>query len=387
MSLPRYKITMLALSLGLASAFVGCSSNPSKKEVVDSGPQSSEQAYFEKAQKSLDRGQYLDATKSLEAIDTYYPTGQYAQQAQLELLYSKFKQKDYEGAIALAERFIRLNPQHPNVDYAYYVRAVANMEQNYDSLMRYTSLQQSHRDVSYLKVAYQNFVDLIRRFPSSQYSVDAAQRMKFIGQELAENEMTAARFNVKRKAWIAAAERSQWVIEHYPQTPQVPEALATLAYSYNQLGDKATSQQYIEVLKLNYPNLVKKDGTVNMRAARKEGNWINRATLGIFGRESTAATPESTSESEAPKRGLLNRVSFGLIGNSDKEETAEPEQTQVEAPKSERSWTNRLSFGLLDKPEPQAAENTTVAPAVTSTDTSTDSQSDDAKQGADDAAQ
>ncbi|WP_347018814.1 outer membrane protein assembly factor BamD [Acinetobacter calcoaceticus] len=387
MSLPRYKITMLALSLGLASAFVGCSSNPSKKEVVDSGPQSSEQAYFEKAQKSLDRGQYLDATKSLEAIDTYYPTGQYAQQAQLELLYSKFKQKDYEGAIALAERFIRLNPQHPNVDYAYYVRAVSNMEQNYDSLMRYTSLQQSHRDVSYLKVAYQNFVDLIRRFPSSQYSVDAAQRMKFIGQELAENEMTAARFNVKRKAWIAAAERSQWVIEHYPQTPQVPEALATLAYSYNQLGDKATSQQYIEVLKLNYPNLVKKDGTVNMRAARKEGNWINRATLGIFGRESTAATPESTSESEAPKRSFLNRVSFGLIGNSDKEETAEPEQTQVEAPKSERSWTNRLSFGLLDKPEPQAAENTTVAPAVTSTDTSTDSQSDDAKQGADDAAQ
>ncbi|MGE8551883.1 MAG: outer membrane protein assembly factor BamD, partial [Acinetobacter calcoaceticus] len=264
---------------------------------------------------------------------------------------------------------------------------VANMEQNYDSLMRYTSVQQSHRDVSYLKVAYQNFVDLIRRFPSSQYSVDAAQRMKFIGQELAENEMTAARFNVKRKAWIAAAERSQWVIEHYPQTPQVPEALATLAYSYSQLGDKATSQQYIEVLKLNYPNLVKKDGTVNMRAARKEGNWINRATLGIFGSESTAATPESTSESEAPKRGFLNRVSFGLIGNSDKEETAEPEQTQVEAPKSERSWTNRLSFGLLDKPEPQAAENTTVAPAVTSTDTSTDSQSDDAKQGADDAAQ
>lgn len=93
MSLPRYKITMLALSLGVASAFVGCSSNPSKKEVVDTGPQSSEQAYFEKAQKSLDRGQYLDATKSLEAIDTYYPTGQYAQQAQLELLYSKFKQK------------------------------------------------------------------------------------------------------------------------------------------------------------------------------------------------------------------------------------------------------------------------------------------------------
>jgi outer membrane protein assembly factor BamD len=194
---------MLALSLGVASAFVGCSSNPSKKEVVDKGPQSSEQVYFEKAQKSLDRNQYTDAVKSLEALDTYYPTGRYTQQAQLELLYAKFKQKDYEGTIALAERFIRLNPQHPNVDYAYYVRGVANMEMNYDSLIRYTSLQQSHRDVSYVKVAYQNFVDLIRRFPSSKYSVDAAQRMKFIGQELAESEMNAARLisNVKH-GWL-----------------------------------------------------------------------------------------------------------------------------------------------------------------------------------------
>ena len=151
MSLPRYKVTMLALSLGLAATFVGCSSNP-KKDVVDTGPKSSEQIYFDKAQKALDRGQYSDAALSLEAIDTYYPTGQYTQQAQLDLLYTKFQQKDYEGTIALADRFIRLNPNHPNADYAYYVRGVANMEQNYDGLIRYTSLQQSHRDVSYLKV-------------------------------------------------------------------------------------------------------------------------------------------------------------------------------------------------------------------------------------------
>ena len=211
MSLPRYKVTMLALSLGLAATFVGCSSNP-KKEVVDTGPQSSEQVYYDKAQKSLDRGQYGDAAKSLEALETYFPTGQYTQQSQLDLLYTKFKQKDYEGTVALADRFIRLNPQHPNVDYAYYVRGVANMEQNYDGLIRYTSLQQSHRDVSYLKLAYQNFVDFIRRHPSSQYAVDAAQRMKFIGQELAESEMNAGRFNLKRKAWLAAIERSQWVV-------------------------------------------------------------------------------------------------------------------------------------------------------------------------------
>ena len=312
MSLPRYKITMLALSLGIASAMVGCSSNP-KKEVVDTGPQLSEQVYIQKAEKALDNGQYTDAAKYLEAIDTYYPTGDYAQQAQLELLYTKFQQKDYEGTISLAERFIRLNPQHPNVDYAYYVRGVANMEQNYDGLMRYTSLKQSHRDTSYLKLAYQNFVDFIRRYPSSTYAVDAAQRMKYIGNELAESEMNVARFNIKRKAWLAAVERSQWVIEHYPQTPQIPEALATVAYGYEQLGDKATAQQYIDVLKLNYPNLVKSDGSVNLRAARKEGSWLNRATLGVFGREeqSTVETPKTTAPAE--QRSLTNRMTFGLL--------------------------------------------------------------------------
>ena len=325
MSLPRYKVTMLALTVGLATAFVGCSSNP-KKDVVDTGPQSSEQIYFKKAMKSLDNGQYGDAAKSLEAIDTYYPTGQYAQQAQLELIYTKFKQKDFEGTITLADRFIRLNPQHPNLDYAYYVRGVANMEQNYDSMLRYTSLKQAHRDVGYLKVAYQNFVDLIRRYPSSQYSVDAAQRMKFIGQELAESEMNAARFNIERKAYLAAVERSQWVIEHYPQTPQVPEALATMAYGYEKLGDKATSQQYVDVLKKNYPNLVKSNGEVNLRAARREASWVNRATLGIFGRSDNAeiakeAPTQATTEQEAS---LLNKVSFGLLDRPNRQVSSEP---------------------------------------------------------------
>jgi outer membrane protein assembly factor BamD len=305
---------MLAVTLGIASAMVGCSSNP-KKEVVDKGPESSEQVYIQKAQKALDRNQYTDAATQLEALETYFPTSQYAPQAQLELLYVRFQQKDYEAAVTLAERFIRLNPQHPNVDYAYYVRGVANMEQNYNGLLRYTSLKQSHRDVSYLKLAYQNFVDFIRRFPSSTYAVDAAQRMQFIGQELAEHEMHAARFNLQRKAYLAAVERSLWVIEHYPQTPQIPEALATAAYGYDKLGDKATSQQYIEILKLNYPALVHSDGRVNLRAARSEGSFFNRATLGIFGQEAKTVTDTSGQPSENPaeKRSLTNRLSFGLL--------------------------------------------------------------------------
>ena len=323
MSLPRYKITMLALTIGLTASIVGCSSNP-KKEVVDTGPQSSEQVYIQKAEKALERGQYSDASRHLEAIETYYPTGEYAQQAQLELIYAKFQQKDYEGTLALAERFIKMNPQHPNVDYAYYVRGVANMEQNYDGLIRFTSLKQSHRDVSYLKVAYQNFVDFIRRYPSSTYAVDAAQRMKFIGNELAEAEMNAARFNEKRKAWVASIERAQWVVEHYPNTPQVPEALAMISNGYAQLGDKQLAQQYADVLKLNSPKLVKADGTVNMRAARNQGSLLNRATLGLFGREATtSAETEIQAPKDENKPSLLNRASFGLLGRPDTRKTPE----------------------------------------------------------------
>src|SRR5690606_7776816 len=204
----------------------------------------------------------------------------------------------------------------------YYVRGVANMEQNYNGLLRYTSLKQSHRDVSYLKVAYQNFVDFIRRYPSSTYAVDAAQRMQFIGQELAEHEMNAARFNIKRKAYLAAVERGLWVIEHYPQTPQIPEALATVAYGYDQLGDKATSQQYADVVKLNYPNLLKSDGTVNRRAARSESSSFTRAPLGSFGKEAKTATDADAQSdaAETEKRSITNRISFGLL---DRPKTAE----------------------------------------------------------------
>src|SRR5690606_6669293 len=215
------------------------------------------------------------------------------------------------------------------------------MEQNYNGLLRYTSLKQSHRDVSYLKVAYQNFVDFIRRYPSSTYAVDAAQRMQFIGQELAEHEMNAARFNIKRKAYLAAVERAQWVIEHYPQTPQIPEALATVAYGYAQLGDQATSQQYVQVLKMNYPNLVNSNGTVNLRAARSEGSFFNRATLGIFGKEAqTYASAESdgnvseNTEAQQQKRSLTNRLSFGLL---DRPKNTMPVETPAEITPAEEN--------------------------------------------------
>lgn len=313
----HYKIALLSLTLG--ATVTGCSTFKGlkkEKDVVDLGPQATEQAYYEKAQQALNKRQYHEATKNLQAITSYYPTGNYAEQAELDLIYSKFQQKDYPATIQLAERFIQLHPQFTRLDYVYYVRGVANMEQNYDSLIRYTSLKQAHRDTGYLKLAYHNFRDLIVRFPSSEYAVDAAQRMTFIGQELAESELNVARFNIERKAWLAALERAQWVLERYPQTPQIPEAIATIAYCYDKLGNTQAANQYIELLKANYPHLVKSNNEVNLRAARKERSVWNKATLGLFGQNTETQTQQSYQAMPEPteKPSLLNRLSFGLLG-------------------------------------------------------------------------
>lgn len=325
MSLPRFNILVLSLSIGIASVMVGCSSNP--KKIADTGPKSSEQVYYEKAQRALSKGQFLEAGQQLEALDTYYPTGQYIQQAQLDLIYTKFMQKDYPATIALAERFIQVYPQHAQLDYVYYVRGVANMEQTYDGLLRYTSLQQSHRDVGYLKVAYQNFGEFIRRFSSSPYAVDAAQRMQFISNELAENEMNIARFNIERKAWVSAIQRARWVLEYYPQSPQIPEAIATMAYGYDKLGDAASAQQYKTLLQANYPELIKSNGNINLSAARNHRSLLNKVSLGILGRSAANKTLDGTAPVASPKveRSLLNRVSLGLLDKTEAEKTATSE--------------------------------------------------------------
>ena len=326
MSLPRFNILVLSLTIGITSVMVGCSSNP--KKVTDTGPKSSEQIYYDKAQRALDKGQYLEAAQQLEALDRYYPTGQYTQQAQLDLMFSRLQQKEYAMAVALADRFIRVYPQHPQLEYAYYLRGVANMEQNYDGLLRYTSLQQAHRDISYLKVAYQNFDEFIRRYPSSTYAVDAAQRMEYISHEIAENEMNIARFNVERKAWVAAIQRARWVLEYYPQAPQTPEALATIAYAYDKLGDSASADKYKALLQTNYPRLIKNNGEVNLRAARKPANSLNRFSLGLLGRSASSASAHEVKSNTQPQeekvsRSLLNRATFGLLDKTEDENSSD----------------------------------------------------------------
>ncbi len=292
----------IALVLSISVLMAGCSSMPwfKRGDKADAGPAFSEQVYYERAQKSLLRNQFDDASTALEALDTYYPTGAYTEQAQLDLMYTRFQQSDYTGAASVAERFIRLYPNNAQLDYAHYLRGVANMEIGFDSLLRYTSLQQSHRDVGFLRIAYDNFNELLQKYPNTRYRYDATQRLQHINQQFAESEINIARYNVKRGAWVAAIQRARWVLEYYPQTPQIPEAIATLGYSYQALGMTEQANQYRDLLKLNYPSLIKND-QIDLKAAQHQPSLLNRLTLGIAGGRDRSVVAPAQSKDSAPQ--------------------------------------------------------------------------------------
>lgn len=305
---------LVAASLTAASvSFTGCSTVKSlfgddkKAEATRGIPKKSEAEYFSEAQKHLSKQRYDLAEKLLSDLRTFYPVGENSEQAQLDLVYIKYQQGEFEQAVLAADRFIRLYPTNADVDYAHYVKGVSMMNSGYGGIMKYTQLKQAHRDTSYLRAAFAAFDTLIKRHPESKYTPDAIERMHFIYNQFAEAEMHAARFNLKRGAYVGAAERARWVLQYFPQSPQTPEAIATLAHAYDQLGLTESASKQKALLRANYPQLLSGD-TVLLKAARTPASWLNKLTLGVVGRPSAAAQLTSTAQAPAgiipiPSRG------------------------------------------------------------------------------------
>lgn len=283
-------LTVLAVAL---SGVTGCQSLKNSKlfggkdEIKAAKAEKSEQGYYNEAKANIAKGNYAKAAANLTDLRTFYPVGDYSEQALLDLMYAQFQHSDYLDAVASAERFIHLYPTNPQVDYAHYVRGVANMQTATSGIMKYTKLNPAHRDMGYSRLAFNNFQELIARYPNSAYAPDAALRMRYIYNQFAEHEMDAARWYIKRKAYVAAANRAKWVFQYYPQSQAVPEAIATLAYSYDKLGMKDTANQYRQLLTLNYPQLLDNKGNVKIDNARTGSNWLNKVTLGVLGQSAT----------------------------------------------------------------------------------------------------
>ncbi len=210
--------------------------------------------FHEKARKSLDRENYQEAIKLYEALEARFPFGDYAAQAQLDVAYAYYKNQDHEAAIAAADRFIKINPRNPNVDYAYYLKGLVNYNRGIGFLDRYLPTDSSQRDPGNARDAYDNFEELVNRFPNSQYVADAKQRMIGLRNNLAMYEVHVARFYFKRKAYLAAANRSGYVIKEFQRTPAVPYALQVMKQAYIELDLMELANDAERVYQQNYPD-------------------------------------------------------------------------------------------------------------------------------------
>ena len=244
--------SLAALAL-VATLLVGCSSS-------EISPDLQEQELYQQAQSSLDAGRYSTAVDQLEALDTRFPFGSYAEQAQLELIYAYYKIDNWEAARAAASRFIRLHPDHPQIDYAYYMRGLAAYQAGRFSLEGLELIDISKRDLGASRDAYVDFGELVRRYPDSPYAADARQRIVYLRNVIARHELNVADFYLRKGAYVAAVERGRWVIEHYPRSTASRDALAAMVEGYLGLGMRDRATEVLRVLIENDPVNERLDG-------------------------------------------------------------------------------------------------------------------------------
>jgi len=210
--------------------------------------------FIAEGKENLADEKYKKAIKVLEQLDSRYPFGAHSTQTQLDLTYAYYKNGDSEAALASADRFIKTNPRHKSVDYAYYLKALINFNRDLGFLDRYIPSDSTQRDSVFTQNAYLSFDELIRRFPNSQYVTDAKQRMTSLKNSLARHELHIARFYMDREAYLAAANRANYILQHYQQTPAIPYALEIQIKAYQILGLQDLADNSAKIYVYNYPD-------------------------------------------------------------------------------------------------------------------------------------
>lgn len=249
-----YKILLLLiclLSISACSTIKGIFGDDEDEEPSISEDISARQLY-QKANGEMRGNRFADAIESYTLLESRYPFGRYAQQAQLELAFLYYRQSNMDSAISSADRFIRLNPQHSHVDYAYYMKGLANFDKSKSFLNFILPRNPSDKDPAPLLAAFDIFKELIQKFPDSDYADDAKQRMIYLRNELAEHELTVADFYMRRGAYVAAANRAKYAMEKYQGAPIMPQAVYTLELAYRQLGINDLAYDTHKVYASNY---------------------------------------------------------------------------------------------------------------------------------------
>ena len=241
-----------SLLLALAALLLaGCGLFSGREEDETAGW--SAQRLYTEAKEAMSSRDWAKAIKHFEKLEARFPYGRFAQQAQLEVAYCHYKDGERALAVAAADRFIKLYPNHPNVDYAYYLKGLVNFNEG-DGLVAFVTSDMTDRDPKGSREAFDAFKEVVTRFPQSRYAEDSAARMRYLVNALASHEVHVARYYMKRAAYVAAANRAQYAIKHYPQAPAVEEAVFILVRAYDELGMTELRDAAARVMQTNFPD-------------------------------------------------------------------------------------------------------------------------------------
>lgn len=224
--------------------------------VVDPTKDWTPQQFYQEAHKQMSEGNWTEAIKNFEKLEARYPYGRYTEQAQLDIAYAHYKDDEPALALAAADRFIRLHPTHPNVDYAYYLKGIINFhgEKSLFHTLLGIDEEMGDRDPKSAREAYNAFRELVQRFPNSRYAKDASDRMRYLLDLQARYEVHVARFYLRRGAYVAAVNRCKYALENYPHAPALEDALGIQAKAYKLMGLAKLADDTVRVLRMNFPD-------------------------------------------------------------------------------------------------------------------------------------
>ena len=283
----RFKF--LATYIIIMCFFSGCSYLEKILEEEDTTVGLSAEQLYTEGKQFLNLEDFVNAIKYFEVLEARFPFGKYSTQAMLDLSYAYYASNKRDDAILEINRFIRLYPNHPEVSYAYYLRALSNFDRDANILTRFFGHDPARYDVTALKKSFNDFSIVVNRYPNSKYSEDSINRLRYIKNLIAKNELYIAEYYNKRSAHVAAVERVKYMLENYGGTPSTEQGLLILIDSYNNLRMKSLALDSARVLRKNYPyyTIAQDDAglvTVKVKADivpettnnnEEEGGWFN----------------------------------------------------------------------------------------------------------------
>ena len=246
------KRTQILFLIGLIVALSSCAKWGKDDEEKNPYQGMTATQLYTSSQKALKKKEYATAAKELEAIESMYPFSDYTENSQLDLIYAYYQNEDYPSSAATAERFIHLYPRAKNVDYAYYMRGLANFQQTRGVFAKVLPLDESWRDPGTQTQAFLDFSVLIQKFPNSKYKANALQRMIYLRNMFAQRELNISQYYFKRKMYVAAIERSSYLVKNYPQAPSAQKALVIMYDANKALGLNQAADDVLKVYQATY---------------------------------------------------------------------------------------------------------------------------------------